>query len=146
MNKSRGLLIRFARVSTSITSHQPSSDHLIETLAVSSTTGANAGGSRAHLAWSLHTSASACFLKLGAENGEMRLPVCCSLSTGAVMQNHMANNGEKTLIRKLITLLNNPQTALENESVAHLFGNNHHLHRNMNNDVCKEGKQIFIDK
>lgn len=62
------------------------------------------------------------------------------------MQNRTANNGEKTLILKLITLLNKPQSALENDSVAHLFGNNHHLHRLMNNGAGVEGEQIFINK
>lgn len=53
----------------------------------------------------------------------------CSLSTRAVMQHQTAHNEEKTLIQKLITLLNKQQSALENDIVAHLFGNNRHLHR-----------------
>ena len=98
------------------------------------------------MAWTLHDSASAHILKLGTENCKMHLPVCCSLSTSAVMQRRMANNGEKTLIQKLITLLNKPQSALENDSVAHLFETYHHLHRIMKNGVCMEGEQIFINE
>lgn len=110
MNKSWGLLISSALVPTSITSHQPSPKPPFfgRQWADSSTTVERARGSGAHLAWTLCNGASACFLRLGAENCEMHLPVCCSLSTSAVMQNRAANNGEKTLIQKLITLLNKP--------------------------------------
>lgn len=86
----------------------------VKTEADSSSAVERARGSGAHLAWTLHNSAS-CFLKAGAENCDMHLPVSCSLSTSAVKQDHTANNGEKTLIQKLITLLNNPQSALEKE-------------------------------
>lgn len=118
----------------------------LETVVDSNTTVEQATGSRAHLAWTLQNRASACFLKLGAENCEMCLPVCYSLSTRAVMQNRTANNGEKTLIRKLITLLNKQQRALENDSVTHLFRNNLHLHNIKNSAMCKRGEQIFINK
>lgn len=62
------------------------------------------------------------------------------------MQNRAANNGEKTLIQELITLRNKSQSARENDSVAHLLGNNSHLRRIMNNDVCRREKQIFVNK
>lgn len=61
------------------------------------------------------------------------------------MQNRAANNGEKTLIQELITLRNKSQSACENDSVAHLLGNSH-LRGIMNNDVCRRGKQIFVNK
>lgn len=56
------------------------------------------------------------------------------------------NGRAEILIQLLITLCNKLQSACENDSVAHLLGNNSHLCSMVNNDVDGRGKQIFVNK
>lgn len=56
------------------------------------------------------------------------------------------NGAAETVIQLLITPRNKSQSACENDSVAHLLGNNGHLRGIVNNDVGGRGKQIFVRK